>query len=107
MINFLSNAIKFSPENGVITASIKRVKINDRHFQEFSIEDQGPGIESSKQELLFDAYAQLEDKTGTLPKGTGLGLAVSKLIIEAHEGTIGYRSGKNGGSDFYFQLPEA
>jgi signal transduction histidine kinase len=107
MINFVSNAIKFSPENGTITASIKRVNVSGRPYQEFSVEDQGPGIEPGKQDLLFDAYAQLEDKSGTLPKGTGLGLAVSKLIIEAHDGIIGYRPGTDGGSNFYFQLPEA
>jgi signal transduction histidine kinase len=60
-----------------------------------------------KQKHLFNAYAQLEDETGKLPVGTGLGLAVSKLIIETHGGTIGYRAGENSGSEFYFRLPEA
>jgi len=105
--NLLSNAIKFSPKNGVITVTIKRVEMNGSFFHELSVEDQGAGIEPDKQAHLFNAYAQLEDKTGKLPKGTGLGLAVSRLIIEAHGGTIGYKRGKSGGSEFYFQLPEA
>jgi signal transduction histidine kinase len=105
--NLLSNAIKFSPKNGVITITIKRIEVKGAFFHELSVQDQGAGIELDKQAYLFNAYAQLEDKTGKLPKGTGLGLAVSKLIIEAHGGAIGYRPGKGGGSEFYFQLPEA
>jgi signal transduction histidine kinase len=105
--NLLSNAIKFSPENGIITVSITRVQKHTTWYQELAVLDQGPGIEESKQKHLFNAYAQLQDKTGKLSKGTGLGLAVSKMIIEAHAGIIGYRSGKNGGSEFYFCLPMA
>jgi signal transduction histidine kinase len=104
--NLLSNAIKFSPKNGIIYISISPVTLYGRLFQELSVVDCGPGIDAAKQDFLFNPYTQLEDKTGALPKGTGLGLAVSKLIVEAHGGEIGYRKGVHGGSDFFFRLPE-
>ena len=62
-------------------------------------------IENEKQKNLFNAYAQLQDRRGVLPKGTGLGLAVSKMIIEAHSGIIAYRNGEESGSEFYFRIP--
>lgn len=104
--NFLSNAVKFSPEDETIIVTIKKVQIRGRWHQEFSVFDKGFGVQQSKQSHLFNAYAQVEDINGALPIGTGLGLAVSKLIIESHMGKIGYRPGNNGGSEFYFQLPE-
>ena len=104
--NLLSNAVKFSPENGVITVTIQRIVTDKGAFQEFSIGDEGDGIKPEKQKNLFNPYAQLEDKEGKLPKGTGLGLAVAKLTIDAHGGEIGYRDGNPRGSVFYFRLPE-
>jgi signal transduction histidine kinase/ligand-binding sensor domain-containing protein len=100
--NFLSNAIKFAPMKGVVTLGMRMV---DQGFVEISVNDNGPGIPGDKQKYIFDKYAQLNNKEQV--KGTGLGLAVSKMIIEAHGGVIGYRTleGK-GGSVFFFRLPE-
>jgi signal transduction histidine kinase len=103
----VANALKFSPEHGTITISVKRIEADHTWYQELAVLDEGSGIPAEKQKHLFNAYTQLEDKTGKLPKGTGLGLAVSKMIVDAHGGEIGYRSGGNGGSEFYFRLPEA
>jgi signal transduction histidine kinase len=101
--NFISNAIKFSPENGTITVGIKRVTLEGQAFQELSVEDEGPGVPLDRQQYLFDKYSQLHDDKAI--KGTGLGLAVSRLIVEAHGGRIGYRATSSGGSCFYFTLP--
>lgn len=101
--NLLSNAIKFSPKNGIIRIDIKGVTVDGKAFQELSVMDEGPGIPPDKQKYLFDKYSQLhEDKA---MKGTGLGLAVSRLIVEAHGGKIGYRTAEPTGSVFYFTLP--
>jgi signal transduction histidine kinase len=100
--NFLSNAIKFAPMKGVVTLGMCMA---DKGFVEISVKDNGPGIPSDKQKHIFDKYAQLTNNEQV--KGTGLGLAVSKMIIEAHGGTIGYRTKKDEeGSIFYFRLPE-
>lgn len=99
--NLLSNAFKFVPVNGTIIIEVCQP---DTQILELSVTDDGPGIPQEKQKFLFAKYAQLS--TGQKVKGTGLGLAVSKLIIDSHQGTIGYRPGRGGkGSTFYFRLP--
>ncbi|MCK5055515.1 MAG: hypothetical protein KAT34_02600 [Candidatus Aminicenantes bacterium] len=99
--NFLSNAAKFTPRTGKVV--IKAFKTGD-NFVEITITDNGAGVPLDRREYLFEKYVQFSK--GIKAKGTGLGLAVSKMIIEAHGGEIGYRpvvSGK--GSMFYFKLP--
>jgi len=99
--NFLSNALKFAPQKGTVTLGICEI---DQAFVEVSVKDNGPGIPRDKQKYIFDKYAQLSNNEQI--KGTGLGLAVSKMIIEAHGGTIGYRTAENQkGSVFFFRLP--
>ncbi|MCU0288804.1 MAG: ATP-binding protein [Acidobacteria bacterium] len=101
--NLFSNAIKFVPDNkkGVISITLKRF---ENEYIECSVSNNGPVVPESDRDSLFNMYAQLNMKTRV--KGTGLGLAVSKVIIESHGGTIKYRPGENGiGSTFYFRLP--
>ncbi|HLP61197.1 MAG TPA: two-component regulator propeller domain-containing protein [Candidatus Deferrimicrobium sp.] len=101
--NLLSNAIKFVPDNGKgnITITLSRF---DNQYMEVSVSNNGPIVPVADRESLFDMYAQLNLKSRV--KGTGLGLAVSKVIIESHGGIINYRPGENGvGSTFYFRLP--
>lgn len=103
--NLLSNAIKFAPENGkgIITLSLSQV---GKTYLEISVSNNGPVIPAEDREFLFDMYAQLKLKSRV--KGTGLGLTVSKIIIESHGGIIDYRPGVEGvGSTFYFRLPRA
>jgi signal transduction histidine kinase/ligand-binding sensor domain-containing protein len=105
--NLLANAVKFSPKGGVITISAKMTYENERQYQEVSVADEGPGIDAGRQAFIFFKYAQINHKS-EIPanaKGTGLGLAVSRLIIESHQGTIGYQSADPTGSIFYFRIP--
>ena len=104
--NLISNALNFSPENGVITISAKPICEDNRRFQEVAIEDRGPGIEPYKKKLIFEKYAQLNYDVEEVGKGTGLGLAVSRLIIEAHNGTIGCKDSAQTGTVFFFRIPE-
>lgn len=103
--NFISNATKFTPERGTIFIRLSRDGgEKSRSFLELSVTDDGPGVPIEKRKYLFDKYAQLNSEIKT--KGTGLGLAVSKMIVDAHGGTIGFRPGIDGkGSTFYFRLP--
>jgi signal transduction histidine kinase/streptogramin lyase len=103
--NLLANAVKFSPEGGVIAVTAGTVREHERQFQEITVTDQGPGIAPEKQAFIFSRYAQVENISEAAAKGTGLGLAVSHLIIEAHQGTIGYRPAAPGGSVFFFRIP--
>ncbi len=97
--NLLGNAIKFSPQNGIIkiTAALKNKKIT------FKIEDSGPGIAPENLSLIFDRFWQ---EKNTPKQGSGLGLAISKWIVEAHGGKIWAESTIGKGSSFYFELPE-
>lgn len=97
LINFLTNAIRYSPENGMIKIHLKREK-NELVFQ---VTDKGQGIDNRYQAKIFDKYFQIP---GSHKTGTGLGLAISKEFIEAQNGTIGVESKLGLGSTFYFSL---
>jgi signal transduction histidine kinase len=98
--NLLSNAIKFSPSEGKIFVSLATV---DRCVQ-FAVRDFGPGIREDELERIFECYRQLDGSDVT---GLGLGLFISKSIIEAHGGRIWVVSRPGRGSTFFFTLPES
>lgn len=96
MVNLLSNAIRYSPENNKIVISI----LTHEHTVEFSVQDFGNGIEHQYLNKIFDRYFQVP---GSKP-GTGLGLAISKQFIEAQGGKIWAESKIGNGSKFSFTL---
>jgi signal transduction histidine kinase len=102
--NLINNAIKFSPRKGTISIDIKRISKENRWFRELSVTDQGNGVPENKRKYLFEKYHVGSEHKKY--KGTGLGLAVSRLIVETHGGVIGYKPAPGGGSIFYFYLPE-
>lgn len=98
MINFLTNAIKYSTENAVIEVEIK----NNGSNVEFNVRDYGSGIEEKYQARIFDKYFQVP---GTSKQsGTGLGLSISKEFIEAQGGNIWVNSSFGKGSTFGFNI---
>lgn len=99
LINYLSNAIKFSPKDSTISIYSGRQK----GFLVVSVQDEGPGISQEEQERLFSKFYQ--SKEGKRSKGFGLGLAICKLIAESHGGTVGVESRPKEGSRFWFSLP--
>jgi signal transduction histidine kinase len=103
--NLISNAINHTPEGSIIDVKLEKVDVKGKPHIEFSVADNGSGVPEEAREKLFDKYAQLESRSSDKGKGTGLGLAVSRIIIEGHSGNIGYRDNEPGGSIFYFQLP--
>jgi len=91
----------------MITVSHRRPEENGIWYQEVAVSDEGPGIDPAQQQNLFNVYAQIpESGAGPARKGTGLGLAVSRLIVEMHNGVIGYRSRSPHGAVFFFRIPE-
>jgi len=97
LINFLTNAIRYSSENSKITVHLKQ----EAQQLIFQVTDTGKGIDKHYQSKIFDKYFQVP---GSHKSGTGLGLAISKEFIEAQSGTIGVESALGLGSTFYFRL---
>lgn len=99
LINFLENAVKFTPTEGAIKAGVSREQ--DKVI--FFVEDTGPGIPDVDQQRIFDKYARLQNTPGL--RGYGLGLAFCRLAVEAHGGNIQVHSVPGNGSRFSFSLP--
>jgi signal transduction histidine kinase len=100
VFNLLSNAVKFTPAGGSVTVAATRV---DGEVQ-VSVTDTGPGIAPADQERIFDEFQQT-DVGVQQGEGTGLGLALSKRLIELHGGRIWVESEPGHGSRFVFALP--
>lgn len=101
--NLLGNAMKFSPDGGSITVSMK-VKNNKVLV---AVADEGIGISPEQHERIFERFYQIDGSARRRFGGTGIGLAIVKRIIDAHHGKIWVRSELNRGSAFYFMLPLA
>lgn len=101
LINLLKNAIKFTPQGYI---HIELTKKDDDTLL-FEITDSGIGIPESKQKKLFNNYFQAENSISRKYGGTGLGLALSRLLVEKMKGSIGVRPNPYGGSIFWFTVP--
>ncbi|MEJ2055105.1 MAG: ATP-binding protein [Calditrichaceae bacterium] len=105
IINLLSNAIKYCPDNGTIRMEVQKIETSAKSgILNFRITDTGPGINSDEIPFIFDRYYQSSENSGK-SRGFGLGLYISKLIIEAHDGQIGVYNNREGGATFYINLP--
>ncbi|MEM7514502.1 MAG: ATP-binding protein, partial [Bacteroidota bacterium] len=104
VMNLLSNAFKFTPENGQIKVVVKKDKGKGSWC--FSVEDNGVGIESDKLEYVFERFFHANEKSHRkLDKGSGIGLFLSKRIVEAHKGEISVESEAGVGTIFHVSLP--
>jgi hypothetical protein len=101
LYNLLSNAIKFTPERGRIA-----VECSTRDaWAEFSISDTGAGVPKSEQAAIFDKFYQTSSPNKGAPQGTGLGLPITKHLVEEHGGRLWLESEPGIGSRFSFRLP--
>ncbi len=104
LYNYLSNALKFTPEEGRVS-----VRVTPEAAWQFriAVEDTGLGIRAEDMSRLFVEFQQLDAANGNSYGGTGLGLALTKRIVEAQGGTVGVRSVLGQGSTFTAVLPRA
>ena len=102
LYNYLSNAIKFSHEHGRVEV---RVRADGTDHFCLEVEDWGIGIKQDDLNRLFIEFQQLDASTSKHYKGTGLGLALTKRIVEAQGGSVGVRTEAGVGSTFYARLP--
>lgn len=102
--NLVDNALKFTPVNGQVTLSAKKVGAE----MELSVADTGIGVEGEALPRLFDRFYQADSsRAGGEKHGAGLGLAIVQEIVQAHGGKIGVRSQVGHGTTFTIQLPLA
>lgn len=99
--NLLSNALKFTPPEGTVSVE---TKVEDRHAI-IGVHDTGVGISEDDQKLLFQKYAQIDNAWISKMRGTGLGLVISKDLIEKMNGKMWVESKLGEGSTFYVSLP--
>ncbi|MES2918545.1 MAG: response regulator [Pseudomonadota bacterium] len=100
LLNYLSNALKFTPQGGVTVALRAREQGRGAAFYELSVADTGIGIDPSKQERLFQKFAQADASTTRRFGGTGLGLAICKALVERMGGEVSMSSTPGQGSVF-------
>lgn len=103
LLNLIVNAIKFSNDGGSVRIKLWR----DVDHLSFSVQDFGIGIEKEKQNKIFEQFYQNDGSLGRKYEGTGLGLTLSKQLIELHKGTIEVDSELGQGSEFTVTLPIA
>jgi signal transduction histidine kinase len=100
LTNLLCNALKFTPPKGSVVVRVEQVGDEVR----FGVRDTGAGMASDKLESIFERFEQLDENDH---RGVGLGLYISKCIVERHHGRIWAESKLGEGSTFYFTLPIA
>ncbi|MDK3155406.1 ATP-binding protein [Kamptonema cortianum] len=101
LLNLLSNAVKFTPAGGEVTVRVWR----EGNHAVFQVEDTGIGIPEEQRSLLFQKFQQLDTSYHRVYEGMGLGLALTKQLVELHSGSIEVESTVDVGSIFTVRLP--
>jgi len=103
--NLINNALKFTSHGAVTIKVSLRGNEKDKPIIRFVVNDTGIGIKLEKEKLLFKAFSQLDANLSRQYEGAGLGLVISKRIIELMGGSIGVESTYQKGSSFWFEIP--
>ena len=99
--NLISNAIKFTPENGHVTVHLSKEVINEEEFAKLTVTDTGIGISEENLTEIFSRFYRVDNNYS----GSGIGLALTKALVEQHNGFIGVESSVGQGSIFHFSIP--
>ncbi|MBN1221284.1 MAG: GAF domain-containing protein [Anaerolineae bacterium] len=99
--NLISNAVKYSPPGSRVTVGVERIDGDWR----VNVKDEGPGLTDEDRRHLFQNFARLSARPTGGEKSVGLGLAITRRVVEAHGGTIGVDSEPGLGANFWFTIP--
>ncbi len=105
LINLLNNAIKFTEHGTIKLDVVKKCEDNGRIILEFTVSDTGIGIPEERIDSIFESFVQLEESGKARLKGTGLGLTISRELVELMGGAISVESRPGEGSIFSFDIP--
>jgi signal transduction histidine kinase len=101
VLNLLSNANKHSPPGSTVRVAVFR----KGDLARVEVTDQGPGVPEAFRSKIFMRFSQADASSTRAGSGTGLGLYISKTIVDLHGGKLGFESPKEGGATFFFELP--
>ena len=107
LINLLSNAVKFTPEGGRVNVYLSQEPspVGENFVRcHFRVKDSGIGMDPEFQKKIFDTFTRAQDSTVQKIEGTGLGMAITKAIVETMKGTIVLTSAPGQGSEFHVTL---
>ncbi|MCW3080638.1 response regulator [Segetibacter sp.] len=103
--NLLSNAFKFTSENGQVKLQFKKVIEDNKEYLCMSVADSGIGIPETKQQVIFEAFQQADGSTNRKYGGTGLGLSITKELMRILKGKLFIESQEHKGSNFTILIP--
>jgi osomolarity two-component system sensor histidine kinase TcsA len=105
LLNLAFNAVKFTQSGNIDISAELKSQIDDLTVVRFAVTDTGIGIKPEDHHKIFQPFVQAEDSTTRLYGGSGLGLSISKQLVQLMGGEIGFESEANKGSKFWFDVP--
>jgi len=99
--NLLSNAFKFTPENGRIDVHLTKMEINKEQYAQLTVSDNGVGISDQHIHSIFERFYKVDDRAS----GSGIGLHLTKVLVELHNGEINVESSEGKGTTFKVLIP--
>jgi signal transduction histidine kinase len=103
--NLLHNAVRFAPAGGQVTVIVRGGSGDQDRWVTVEVEDDGPGIPAEDLSRIFEPFYRVDPSRSRASGGTGMGLAVVKLLVQVHGGSVRAENRPSGGSRFIVQLP--
>ena len=105
LTNLIANALKFTPSKGKVEIIVDKTERDQKNYLDLKVKDNGIGIHAAQLPHIFDRFYQADNADDKEFEGTGIGLALTKELVELHGGTIEVKSEKDLGTTFLVQLP--